>query len=144
MDYVRTLFNPFMEAAQSLGYWAYPAVFGINILLSFGTLVLIRSRREQIVLRTRTRVFLRIDAARFDSPFWSFIHRRGAFLMVMAAALVSPILASWLIRFLQLGERRAIIYAFATTLIDTGVKVSLALGVSNTLRDALGMISLPG
>ncbi|MEK9152963.1 MAG: hypothetical protein AAB692_06375 [Patescibacteria group bacterium] len=141
MEFFRGLLDSGVATIAALGLWSYPAIFGLDVAIALVTLLLIPSRREQIILRTKTRVFLRIDSATISHPFWVCLRSRGAFPAVAVAALIlGPLAAAAFIRFFQLSERRAYLYAIASTMIETFIRVSFILYASRTLQESLGHV----
>ncbi len=105
-------------AVHLLGYWAYLALFILNMGLVAGVLAVpwIRDR-------------FALNPHRFEKRGWRWIRERGAFPLVLAAAvIIGPIYGAVVVRLLGMSGGRAWASALIATAVAVGFWVTVYLG----------------
>lgn len=124
-----------IAGVRLLGWWAFPAHFGLGMLLSGIVLVVLLPPKRKGYFSSRWAHKLSVDERRFSRGVWPWIRKRGSFALVLAANfLVGPFFAALVIRFLGLSEQKSWMYAFVTTFISTTFWVSVYLGGTEWVR----------
>ena len=124
---------------RGMGWLAYPAYFGTQMMLVGLVLVILvpAQRKHQFTIGFFRRL-LTVDDKRFDKSIWLWFRRRGPFTLILAASLIlGPFVGAWTARFLGLDEHRSWLYTFISTILTTLVWVSIYLGVADLLREYL-------
>lgn len=124
--------TPFVMAHyEHIGWLAYPTYFGLYMLLNGLVLAfLLPARKRQDAAVPLLQRWLRISDERFSRGIWVKLKGKGAFAVVLVAALLfSPLFATVVIRFLGISEQKAWFYSFVTTLLATFPWVALYTGV---------------
>jgi len=120
--------TPFVMAHyEHIGWLAYPTYFGLYMLLNGLVLAfLLPARKRKDAAVPLLQKWLHISDERFSRGFWMKLKGKGAFALVLVAALLfSPLFATVVIRFLGIQEQKAWFYSFVTTLLATFPWVAL-------------------
>lgn len=120
-----------------LGFWAYPALFGLDFVSVVLVMLVLSAAgdgsRKPSAIRGKMSAFVSRrfggDERRFSGAWWLRLRRRGAFLMILVAAVVVSVFTiPFLNKWLKIPDQRAYVYAFLAVLINTIIKVSFYLG----------------
>lgn len=135
-----------MAACNVLGYWSYPAFFGLEMMLAGLVLVvLVPANRKGWLLTKYPKLekYLTVDQSRLSKGIWAKALKAGPFaLTLLVSLLAGGFFAALVIRFLGLPERIALKYAFLTTFIAVLVKISVYLGAVDVIRSFLADLFL--
>jgi hypothetical protein len=126
---------------QRLGYWAYPANFGLGMMLCGLVFVVLLPPSRKGFIATKWGQKFTVNSAKFETGFWAGVRKRGPFaLVLMTNILVGPFFAALVIRFLGYNEQKSWLYAFLTTLIASSLWVSVYLGAVGWIRSMLATL----
>lgn len=134
------LATPTAAIARTLRFWAYPTLFGVNMLLSgLVLLIILPATGKKGVVWPWLRNKLSQIETKLTGQRWGSIMKRGAFIFVLFATLVfGPLGGAVAIRVFGLREDHAWACAFFTNLVSTAFWVSIYLG--DILKDSLATL----
>ena len=124
-------------SAPFIGGWVYPVFYAVSMLLTAVVMtVLVPAGSDVLYLEDIPRIGKRFRIKeRLERPFWRKVRAKGAFWLVLTAALaVGSVFSGLTIRFLKLEEKKSWVYALLANGIAITIKVSACLGVFAALK----------